>query len=695
MPELKNPQDLAAALGSVAASADPLAELQRRGFTFAGDLAAITHGGSSRPPLPLGLRNRVADLSAKAGKVTVTLGQPPVPVARFAPDDYDIIVGLRLIVVDEIFRGLYDSFTIPHTINLPAVLDSGQIQSLTAVLNGSLTGIPLQAQASVFHIDSAPTTSAIPGTSALFIGVPFTLDFRSPDGSSVSLSGTLSLVVEVAADVQIAQSHLTFSAKLPASPQEAHPSLTVAPGSAVQPISTQSAANLAAVLQTVLRTVLSEKFVISPIIPIYTGANLNLIIQHVDVRTNTSPDGSIAVAGLRFAGAGPVPANPQHLLSVFPQAPRNLFIRADQRFLQFALDIARTTGKLDQILSQQEASDIRVDSARIEFAPNEVRLIVSGKKVNACLFIDMPFTATQSYHFAVINNQFVITPSSHVDVPTSAELECLLTVGLISLFVALPALILNPVFGGFLGILIGLLLLGSLSGGGSGGSQPSATSLNTPIPRTELLPTLAQLLSTAEDGVLTAQATAGFRADDVNTFIYARFLGRQSIAMAAAPLKSATVQLCDLDVPRPAGDDSVVPKDSETERVGGKFITTTSVMFQAPAKDDILATTATDFDGRVMITLSPSEMITSAGKVTTTITTESIQHSGAEPTSTEKTKNITERFPDLFFRVTGSGVNADTQHTPAGFQLNFNSKRLGSPASPLTLTLPKVLLAQL
>jgi hypothetical protein len=204
------------------------------------------------------------------------------------------------------------------------------------------------------------------------------------------------------------------------------------------------------------------------------------------------------------------------------------------------------------------------------------------------------------------------------------------------------------------------------------------------------------LFSASDDGVLTAQATAGFRADDVNTYIYARFLGDLNAFSTGIPLKSANVQVCDLDVPRPAGDDAKIPETGDHEVITAKFITTVSTSFQPPTQNDILANGSTGFDGRVMFALSPNQLVTSAGKVTTVTTTERIAQGGHQPGSARtETKSLTERFPDLFFRVTGSNVNADTLHTPNGFYLNFKDKRLGAPASPLTLHLPMTLSATL
>jgi hypothetical protein len=55
-------------------------------------------------------------------------------------------------------------------------------------------------------------------------------------------------------------------------------------------------------------------------------------------------------------------------------------------------------------------------------------------------------------------------------------------------------------------------------------------------------------------------------------------------------------------------------------------------------------------------------------------------------TSTQRT-NVPERNPDFYFRLTrANGTTIDTLQLPAGFFVNFESRRIGTRANPLTIT---------
>jgi hypothetical protein len=168
---------------------------------------------------------------------------------------------------------------------------------------------------------------------------------------------------------------------------------------------------------------------------------------------------------------------------------------------------------------------------------------------NACIF-DVSFTVSLSLQFQLQGNQIIITRETTISVSKEDEIACLLTVFVISLILILPAFFAAPLLGFFAAILFTGILVDSGFSGLSGSSTESIIDLDTPIPRTELLPVLSNLNSTAGEGVLAASATAAFRADDVNRFVYARFLGKPLTQAAASPLRGATVELWDQDAPR-------------------------------------------------------------------------------------------------------------------------------------------------
>lgn len=697
MPEIKTNQDLAKALSKVAKSKSPLDDLKRGGFTFAGDLATLTTDSSRKPPVPDAIRSKLEPFAAKAGEVSVSIGPPAQPVPLLGPGDYDLVLSLRLSLADQILAGMYASFRIPHRLVISSLVDASTVTSALAIIKGEFSGVPADATMGDLLITGPPTLQEVAGTSQAALRVPIRLNILSASGGNKVLQGRLTLIAAVATNIDFARSAATFSLTLPPFPEPSHPSIEVDPGS-IQPQSPQSAARFAAVLQLVLARTLSEQLIISPVITIpVTGAlAVTLVVQQIDIRTNASAQGGFVSAGVRFAGATGS-GNPNLLAGFAPAPSQNVFLRVDQRYLQRQLDTARQRGVLDQVLSDAQQANIKVRNVRVQFAQNEIDIIIDGTKVDACWFVDVDFTATQRFMISLQGGAISITSKTDVNVSTGDQVKCLVLAALTSLVVALPAFIVNPVLGIFFETLITGFIVDSFGSGGSGGgtSKPTLIDLTTPIPGTELLPTLTGVLTASQPGVLSANVTGGFRPDTVNTYVYARFLGSLLAGggplgtMNASPLRSAKVLLLDQDKPSPAGDDVNMPPVGETEKIGPKFITTTSVTYTPPAVDESLGQANTDFDGRVMFVLKPGAG-KRAGTSTTTTITEPVHpsgHGGAnDPQVRTQTKVVGENAPDLYFLVQAVNVNADTRKLANGIFVNSQVKRVGTPDQPVTYT---------
>jgi hypothetical protein len=714
MSEIKNGQELAEALGTAAKSLDPVAELKARGFQFTGELASLLAENASRPKPPAAVWQKLAPFAAAAGPVKVRAGAASAAVLLLAPGDYDVVASLRFNAVNLTLAGLYASFRIPHTIPLQSLVDSSIVSSILAILRGSFTGVPPDATLGDLHLDGPPEASEIAETSMAAVSVPFSIDVHK-DAQTISARGRVTLVAQLSAEVKIALSLATFKLSFPPFPEPFHPGLAIDGSSALQPNSAQSAARLAALIQLVMARVLQESLSISPILhlPIPSFGTLNLIIEHVDLITNSAPQSGVMIVGIRFAGAGPTPPNPHLLLNQIPEANHNMLARVDQRYFQRVLDLARQNGQLAQELSTAQQANIKVRGIRLEFAPGEIRVMVDGTKVDACLFVDVDFTATLSIKIELLGNQIKITPSTDLSVSTWDQVKCAIVGAGVGVLVALPAFFVNPVLGGFLAALVSGLIIAGFSSGGSGGGSGDGKliDLDTPIPGTELLPTLSNLLSSATPGVLTAHAVVGTRPDDVNTYVYARFLGTlfggPLGASGATPLRSATIRLIDQDVPPPAGDDAPIPASTETEKITPKFITTTTVTYQPPSSDEVLGSATTDLDGRVMFMLRPGTG-RSAGTVITTTTKEPVTppshhppHGGdpggdvSEGDGVEthsETVKVTEKAPDLYFRILAVDVDTDSRKLANGIFVNFQQKHLGSAAQPVSYTVRRHLL---
>ena len=213
-------------------------------------------------------------------------------------------------------------------------------------------------------------------------------------------------------------------------------------------------------------------------------------------------------------------------------------------------------------------------------------------------------------------------------------------------------------------------------------TQGKATIAQAPIHQTELLPTVSQLITTDTENGFAATVYVKLNPDLVSQFVYARFLGSVSGRFDAKPLQAASIQLCDLDAPAPAHDDTVIPKSGTTTHINGKFLETTTTTFQPPTTNQVLGRAKTNLDGRVIFAFEPGAGSFAGQVLVETVTREP----GGPPVESSRRYGVTENLPDLFFTVDGTDVSGDTLKLPNGLFVNYAGKHLGSPAAPLTYT---------
>jgi hypothetical protein len=143
----------------------------------------------------------------------------------------------------------------------------------------------------------------------------------------------------------------------------------------------------------------------------------------------------------------------------------------------------------------------------------------------------------------------------------------------------------------------------------------------------------------------------------------------------------------DRDSPAPASDDVTLPGPSTTTSgqsgPTGDFAITKRTRYVRTA-DEAFGEATTDHAGRVRFYV-PHDRLTSVGGSKVVETTRTNLDTDEVTTSTTSTP-VVESRPDFYFRLTPPGGAAvDTLQLPAGFFLNFQSARVGTPAHPLTI----------
>lgn len=606
-------------------------------------------------------------------------------------------------MVNEVLAALYTGFTWPHALEPET---SKMFFPSVDQLRAFVDGIPAEQNIEVgtLHLTEPATVTPIAGTEHLILHQAFSLDIDRVISQRLrvtSLDGVLTFGVQAKADfeegpdLRLVYGEVDDHDVVPGSPEELR--LTVALGSPLQPRSPQALTDLESAVRSLFDFfgLNLEPFYISPEVRLPIGAGVPIRVQGVNIRSvETESEGALVVGVLLGPtetpdeGAG----DPNRLVSPFTNPSSNVYAQVHEELLRKIVRQALDSGELQRQASK-ERDDVVIEGADIELKTNEIRLILKGRLVAACSFNkDLGFTATKTYRYSVFGGEITVTETQDVNLDDSDQVLCL-ALGL------LEAQIVGLSFG-IIGVLVDVIfqvmhfiqLLPSDENHTL--RLNSLFSLDLPVPGTEVLPQVETLQSRVEEFFIEANGVASLIRDDVNTYVYAAF--QKSIGPAVPwgtilPLEDVQVELIDQDIPRPGGDDTVIPPSTETTKIGPKITRTVTSNFEPVTHDQILAQGTTDSSGRVRFILQPSQLRTVAGTLVTITTVEDTQT--AEVTSSRVTHQIIrESRPDVFFRVTLSdGQKFDTRGMTGGFTLNLVSTRIGSPGAPVVFTWEEVI----
>jgi hypothetical protein len=693
------------ALAANAFSSDPLGDLKKKGHTFSPALqkqmtSALANRKLARPP---------AGITPAHFKGKLTFQSPPPAVVPFdAPaGTYDAMIGLRLDAGDLALDAVYQAGTIPHQLALDQLLSASE---LLALGGGFIVDKP-GGSISRLHITSAPTLAATQdGTTIVALRIPIQIDWTHTSAvighqirklvtqATGTMQLTMRLVPTVVLRPQDANSSLSIAVQLVTDVESAanSPRLTLDPNSPVQlkhPVPLDQIDGLAVIIQNALALQLKNNvsFSISPIINLPTG---RLSIRHVDVVVK----GGALLAGVQVAGTQGT-GDPANLTNLLPNQDTNVFVQVRDVVANLLVQSALRSGQLTAAAKKQHDNAV-VDSASAKFQDNAFVAQVSGRLVDECPFnVDLGFIETRTVSVK-LTDPSTIEIDQHDDnsIAEWSNLWCLLSsLGLIGLAV-LGGVLMEGVAAGIVGGILGFILtnVGPFLGGqiidgvfGSGGGPDSTPiSLTQPIPGSDFLPTLNNLLINISDGAALIAATVGTKADNVNAVIYARFLvpapGAVAIVQTAA-LIGAKIELMDQDKPAPVGDDAPTgaPRNTSSSHLGHGSSTVNT--FVPPTSDERLAQGVTDLDGTVRFAMLKEQLRSTAGRIKSVTT--HFDPDAEEDVKTTSFKPVAEAKPDLYFRVTmPDGKVVDTRTLPGGLMVNFTAARLGTLAKPITFT---------
>jgi len=699
MPTIQKSEDLAALLGQVIQTENPIEALKQQGFTFSADLQKQLEAAKPSKALSPEERARWVQRAKEIGPVNFAVGTIPLAARGLPAGEYDFIFGLRLGVVNQVLAALYTGFTWPHKVEPESAGKLFPLDKLKAFAEGIPDGENIQVGA--LHFTEPPTVTPLAGTESMILRQTFSLDIIDqvifPHQRVTSLDGVLTYGVQVKAVIKNDLLRFVFDgvAAGAGTPEAVH--IIVAPGSPLQPRSPQALANLEEAVNlnwafgVVLLGKIQESYSISPQVRLPVGSGVTIRVQGVNVRSvETESEGALVVGVLLGPtdtpdeGAG----DPNRLINPFTTPSSNVYARVHEELLRKVVHQALDSGELQRQASK-ERDDLRIDGADIELKTNEIRLILKAHLVDACSFNkDLGFTATKTYRYSVFSGEITVTETQDVNLDDSDVFWCTV-LGALEVLIAGVAF---PIIGAVLDLIVQIVhyIRPVPSGGDNDPLRLNGVfSRDLPVPGTEVLPQAGTLQSRVEELFMEANGVASLIPDNINTYVYAAFqmrIGPDPFSSAILPIQNVKVELIDQDVPRPVGDDTVIPPSTEKTKIGPKIIRTVTSNFEPVTHDQILAQGTTDNSGQVRFIIQPSQLRTVAGTLVTITTVEDTQT--GEVTSSRVTHQIIrESHPDVFFQVTlRDGQKFDTRGMTGGFTLNLVSKRIGSPGAPVVLT---------
>lgn len=727
MATIKNVEELVAVWNRVFETDDPVKSLKAQGVLltpeleqkfFAPDLQARRLSDEQRARLLKRLKAlRPNNFSGEVNfHVRPSL---PLSVAKSLPaGEYDLILGIKLDVVDQTLAGLFETHAWP---NILKPEDAGQLFKLDE-LRAFSDDVPNGegVEVGTLHFSSPPTAS-FATEDRLIVNQSFKLDLdlvqsSFPRRTTIStLEGTFrwNLQVNAAQDVAEPEKLKIMFASTSQSPQTSQ--LEISPASPIQPRNSAALQELKNVVFARLTfLLLSQSFSICPIFTIPLGDGVSLRVQRVDVQAIRTFDNVGALMIGVLIGTTPIPDNdsgsPSKLRNApFANAITNVYFRIHEALTDKLAQAAFKAGTIDSLLPDLDpVIKLKLDSVSVDLkAPNKIRLKARAKFEDFCgpgpfNFKDLHFDVTSDLELVPgLNGQINIIPEG-VDINFD---NSDLAVCAISGAVDLATVVFSVDTIGELAIIALAKFLGpDLASGKLAFQFKAIFDPKEPIPFTELLPKGEVVQATIRDDALEALGSLTLSRDDLHTFIYLRVSESNTPGVStpgpvpssfqlSKPLKGVKVEAIDQDAPAPSGDDVIIPEARTITLEDTKTRTITlTITYEPPQSNERLARGETDKDGLVRLVAARR---TFGGKI---ISTRRFKSKPQKPFEEVKEgvirrseQIVNEERSDIFFRLTlPNGKVFDTRFLSGQgffFQPNFNRRRIGRPDSPLNLIL--------
>lgn len=722
MATIQSLEELMAVLGRVITKNDPLKALEEQGITLSDSLKqqlADTPQGkrfTQQQRQQLLKRLQTPELRNFPKTANLKVGAVPLPsVVRNLPEgDYDLIVGIKLDVVNQALDSAFDTQTWPNSIRPEQAVE---ILSLNELQDFS-DDVPDSEHLRVgsLRFTSPPTTTAA-SQGRLIVNQPFELDLDIaqpllPRVTVSTLKGTIRMHVPIVAERDGNLLRVILAAD-PGALDLTISKIEIDPDSEIQPRNEAALQALSALVLNQINNFLrvytqagappfGDSFSFGPTIHLPIREGIALQIQRADTQAVPTSDnvGALMIGALIDREPQPTPGtgNPERLRRDPFQSPdKNVYIRTHEALMNKAVQEALSSGLLEKLAQENlpaefSDEDIDVNSAVVDLkAPDQMRFILGAELVDFCgpgpfNWINLNFDATVDITVGPpVNGKIKLTISEPDINYSDADLVAC------AIFSLIDAL--SIVFAYEFVILVFDVLNMLIQS-----EHETVVALSTVfapdklVPGTDLLPRMEIVQTNITDESIEMFGRMDLRPDDSRTFVYLRVVevDIQPLTPVTRPIPGATVQALDQDMPAPQGDDIKIPEQGfKVVSQNKKIEKTVSVSYEPPRSDELLAAGITNGDGRVKLFFNPR---TKGGKKVTTQSTTFVDDPDRKPVVRTTETPISEAKPDLYFRlILPDGRVFDSRNLAGGLSLIINTGpgRVSQPNAPLTLKLRK------
>ena len=629
--------------GAFADAARPLDAMRAAGFQIGGPVAEAFTGASSPRALNPAVLERLKQAYGPTTTTRLHIDRRNPRVAQLRPGRFSGTMAINLAIANNVLTELYNARTFPQEV--PAG-DTEKVITLQE-LRQLCIGVPADAEARLGGMQlTAPHIVRSGPNGTLQLDAAIRLPVAGPQPAALTAVAHTQIRLELVVDDR------RIMLSIPAL-DGARVTLDIDPGSAIRARPGGAKALLQDKLQRVVKAVLLmlRGALSLPAEFALPGNFGNTSVAAIEAGAVTRSDGadSVLIAGFNLVHEAPV--HPAALASEqAPAAPSNIRIAIDEKFANDALAKLIESGDLSRLIDERvqsavapiEAPHILVNGGEVSFNNGSIAVSLDCAAFNACpLNKDLGFKATTSGRPQIFEGKLTLgEPVVDINLDNTDAVVCTVLSGML----------------GPLAIIVrttALAVVAAINPTLPEKDRP-VTRQPGPLPGTEKELRVELLQATTDDGTLFANGLAQVVPDTEHMFVYVRVLATSPVPLAGSgPVADATVHLIELDRPAPAGDDTVIPAEGESEHMIGRLIITETRTYQ-PRADEALGTAKTDATGLARFAVKPNRV---GGQFIRTQTkTDAFTHEVIS-TSTQR-KTIVEPRPDLAVTIVNKAGTA-------------------------------------